>query len=120
MLTEAEAESKAFEEQKYMRQHVRDYAKANARRDVIRKFKPEYLDSAAQGRFEHLLQGCEKDADEIACEAAEEAAAEASRMELSVAAYEVAYIEAYSEALQMLVATEWARRDAPYLAAAET
>jgi len=115
MLTEAEAERKAFEEQEHMRQHVRDYAKANARRNVSRKLNLEFLDSAAQ----LLLAACEKDADEIACEAGEEATAEASRT-VSVAAYEVAYIKAYSEALPMLIATEWARRNAPDPAAAET
>ena len=116
MLTEAEAERKAFEEQERMRQHVRDYAKANARRNVSRKLNLEFVDSAAQ----RLLAACEKDADEIACEAGEEATAEASRTELSVPAYEVAYIKAYSEALPMLMATEWARRNAPDPAAAET
>jgi hypothetical protein len=116
MLTEAEAERKAFEEQERMRQHVRDYAKATARRNVSRKLNLEFLDSAAQ----RLLAACEKDADGIACEAGEEATAEASRTELSVAAYGVAYIKAYSEALPMLMATEWARRNAPDPAAAET
>ena len=105
MLTEAEAERKAFGEQEHMRQHVRDYAKANARRDVIRMHKAEFLDPAAQERFERLLAASEKDADEIACEAGEEATAEASRTELGVAAYEVAYIKAYNEALPMLMAT---------------
>jgi vacuolar-type H+-ATPase subunit E/Vma4 len=114
MLTEVEADRKAFEEQERMRQCVRDFAKVKARRDV-RKLKPEFLDSAAQERFERLLAVCEKDADQIACEAGEEATAEASRTEFSVAAYEVAYIEAYSEALPMLMATAPAHR-----AAAET
>jgi hypothetical protein len=41
-------------------------------------------------------------------------------MELSLAAYEGAYIKAYGEVLPMLIATEWARRNAPDLAAAET
>jgi hypothetical protein len=112
MLTEAEAERKAFGEQEHMRQHVRDYAKANARRDVIRMHKAEFLDPAAQERFERLLAACEKDADEIACEAGEEATAEASRTELTVAAYEVAYIKAYGEALPMLMATAPAHRAA--------
>jgi hypothetical protein len=120
MLTEAGAERKAFKEQGSMRQHVRDYAKANARRDVIRKLDLEFLNRAAQERFERLLQGCEKDAGEIACEAGEEAAAETSRTELGVAAYEVAYIKAYSEALPMLIVTEWARRNPPDPVAAET
>ena len=120
MLTEAEAERKAFEEQQQMRQHVRDYAKAKARRDVVRTHNAEILSGPAQERFERLLAHCEKDADEIACEAGEEATAEASRTELSIAAYEVAYIKAYSEALPMLIATEWARRNAPDPAAAET
>jgi hypothetical protein len=49
MLTEVEAEPKAaFEEQGRMQQHVRDYAKANARRNVGRKFNLDFLDSAAQ------------------------------------------------------------------------
>jgi hypothetical protein len=111
MLTEAEAERKAFGEQEHMRQHVRDYAKANARRDVIRMHKAELLDPALE-RFERLLAACEKDADEIACEAGEEATAEASRTELTVAAYEVAYIKAYGEALPMLMATAPAHRAA--------
>jgi hypothetical protein len=105
MLTEAEAERNAFEEQESMRQHVRDYAKAKARRDVIRKHKTQFLDGAPQERFEGLLADCERDADEIACEAAAEASSQASRTELSVAAYEVAYIEAYADALPALVAT---------------
>ena len=105
MLTEAETERHACEEQERMRRHVRDYAKANGRRDVIRKLNLEFLDSAAQERFERLLAACEKDADEIACEAGEEATAETSRTELSVGAYEVAYIKAYNEALPMLMAT---------------
>ena len=58
-------------------------------------------------------------ADEIACEGGEEANADASRAELGFVAYEVAYIEAYTEALPMLMATEWARRDAPDPAASE-
>jgi hypothetical protein len=104
-LIEAEEERNAFEEQERMRQYVRDYAKAKARRDVIRMHKAEFLDPAAQERFERLLAASEKDADEIACEAGEEATAEASRTELGVAAYEVAYIKAYNEALPMLMAT---------------
>ena len=108
MLTEAEAEPKGFEDQEHMRQHVLGYAKANARRNVIRKLNLEFLDSAAQ----RLLAACEKDADEIACEAGEEATAEASRTELTVAAYEVAYIKAYGEALPMLMATAPAHRAA--------
>jgi hypothetical protein len=112
MLTEAEAERKAFEEQERMRQHIRDYAKAKARRDVIRTHKAEFLDPAAQERFERLLAACEKDADEIACEGGQEASAEASRTELGMAAYEVAYIQAYIKALPMLMATALARCDA--------
>ena len=111
MLTEADDERKAFERQEQMRQHVRDHAKIKARRNVIRH-KLEYLDSAAQARFERLLQGCEKGAHEIACEAGEEASGHASPTELSVAAYEVAYIEAYADALPALVATARAREDA--------
>jgi len=111
MLTEAEAERKAFEEQQQMRQHVRDYAKAKARRDVVRTHNAEILSGPAQERFERLLAHCEKDADEIACEAGEEASAQASRTELSVAAYEVAYIEAYADAFPALVAATLARCD---------
>jgi hypothetical protein len=120
MLTEAEKERNAFEEQERMRQYVRDFAKAKARREVIRMHKTEFLDPAAQERFERLLHGCERDADEIAREATEEAGSKASRAELTVAAYEVAYIKAYGEALPMLMATEWARRNVPDPAGAET
>jgi hypothetical protein len=108
MLTEAEKEPNAFEELERMRQYVRDYAKVKTRRDVIRTHKAKVLDPAEQERFERLLAACEKDADEIACEATEEASSQASRTE-TVAAYEVAYIKAYSEALPLLMATEWAR-----------
>ena len=112
MLTEAEEELKAFEEQERMRQYVRDHAKARARRDVIRTHKAEFLNPAAQQRFERLLAAGEKDADEIACEGGEEASAHASRTELTVAMYEAAYIKAYIEALPMLMATALARCDA--------
>ena len=112
MLTEAEAEWKAFEERDRMRQHVREFAKAKARRGVITNHKAEFVDGAAQERFERLLEDCEKDADEIACEAAEQASGRASRTELSVAAYEVAYIKAYADALPALVATALPRYDA--------
>jgi hypothetical protein len=111
MLTEAEAARKAFEEQQQMRQHVRDYAKAKARRDVVRTHDAETLSGAAHQRFGRLLEDCEKDADEIACEAGEKASAQASRTELSVAAYEVAYIEAYADAFPALVAATLARCD---------
>ncbi len=120
MLTEAEEERKVFEEQERMRQCVRDFAKVKARRDVIRTHKAEFLDFAEQERFDRLLQGCEKNADEIASEAAEEASSQASRTELTVAAYEVAYIKAYREALSMLMATEWPRRDVRDPGVAET
>jgi hypothetical protein len=83
-----------------------DYAKAKARRDVIRMHNSKVLDPAAQERFERQLAACEKDADEIACEAGEEATAVAARTGLNVPAYEVAYIKAYSEALPMLMATD--------------
>jgi hypothetical protein len=119
MLTEAGEERKTFEQQERMRQYVREYAKAKARGDVIIMHKVEFLDPAAQERFQRLLAVCEKDADAIACEAGDEATAEASRTELAVAAYEVAYVKAYAEALPMLMATEWARRDAPDPAASE-
>jgi hypothetical protein len=111
MLTEAETERKAFEEQQQMRQHVRDYAKAKARRDVVRTHDAETLSGAAHERFGRLLEDCEKDADEIACEAGEKASAQASRTELSVAAYEVAYIEANADAFPALVAATLARCD---------
>src|ERR1700732_744651 len=111
MLTEAEAERKAFEEQRQMRQHVRDYATAKARRDVVRTHDAETLSGAAHERFGRLLEDCEKDADEIACEAGEKASAQASRTELGVAADEVAYIEAYADVFQALVATTLARCD---------
>jgi hypothetical protein len=55
------------------------------------------------------LANCEKDADEIACEAGEEASDQTSRTELGVAAYEVAYIEAYADVLPALVATALAK-----------
>jgi hypothetical protein len=109
MLTEAEGERQAFEDQERMRQHARDYAKATARRDVIKKRKAQFLEAAAQEQFDRLLECCEKDADQIACEAAGEACGLATRTELSVAAYEVAYIEAYADVLPALMAT---RRDA--------
>jgi hypothetical protein len=105
MLTEAKTERKAFEEQQQMRQQGRGYAKAKARRDVIRTYNAKIPSGAAQERFERLLARCEKDAEEIACEAGEEASAQASRTDLSVAAYDVAYIEAYADALPALVAT---------------
>jgi hypothetical protein len=105
MLTEAEAERQAFGDHERRRQHARDYAKATARRDVIKKRKAQFLEAAAQEQFERLLERCEKDADEIACEAAGEACGLATRTELGVAAYEVAYIEAYAEALPALMST---------------
>jgi hypothetical protein len=108
MLTE---ERRAFERQEQMRQHVRDHAKTKARRDLIRRHKIEYFDSTVQARFERLLQSCEKEAREIACEAGEEASGYASRTDHSVAAYEVAYIEAYAVALPALVTTALARED---------
>jgi hypothetical protein len=109
MLTETGAERQAFEQER-MRQCVRDYAETKARRDVIKNHKAKFLDGAARERFERLLEDCEKDADEIACEAAWEASARASRTELSVPANEVAYIEAYADALPALVAAALARR----------
>jgi hypothetical protein len=112
MLTEAEEELEAFEEQERTRQYVRDHAKARARRDVIRTHKVEFLDPAAQQRFERLLAACEKEADEIACEGGEEASAHASPTQPTLAVYEVAYIKAYIEALPMLMATALARCDA--------
>jgi hypothetical protein len=113
MLTEAEAERDAFEEQERMRQHARDYARIKARQDVIRRHKAELRGDAARAPFEGLLQACQKEAHEIACEAGEEASGQASRTEHSVAAYEVAYIEAYADALPALVATTLARCDVP-------
>jgi len=108
----ARAEREVFEGWERMRQYARHDAKMKTRRDVIDviiKHKPELateiVDDLPPGRFERLLQGCEKDAHEIACEAGEEASAKASRTELSVAAYEAAYIEAYADALPGLVAT---------------
>jgi hypothetical protein len=112
MLTEAEAERKAFEEQERMRQQARDYAKEKARRDVIRLNKSEFLDAAARDRFEGLLSECEKHAHEIACEAGEEASAKASRTAPGIAAYEVSYIEAYADALPALMATALTKYDA--------
>jgi hypothetical protein len=120
VLTESEEERKAFSEQEQMRQHVRDYAKAEAKRDVNRMQKAESLDPAGKERFDRLFAACEKEADEIACEAAEETSSQASRTELTVAAYEVAYIKAYGEALPMLMATEWARRNVPDPGVVET
>jgi hypothetical protein len=111
MLTGAQGERRAFEEEERTRQHIRDYAKAKARREVVRKHITELIDSAAQERFERRLADCEKAAHEIACEAGEEASGRASRTEHSVAAYEVAYIEAYADALPALVATTQARCD---------
>jgi hypothetical protein len=43
MLTEAEAEPKGFEDQEHMRQHVLGYAKADARRNVIRSLTSNSL-----------------------------------------------------------------------------
>ena len=111
MLTEADAELKAFQDVEQMRQCARDYAKAKARHDAILKHKTELLVYAGQEHFDGLLQCCEKDADEIACEAAEKASGLATRTELSLVAYEVAYIEAYGEALPALMATALARRN---------
>lgn len=111
MLTEVESEREAFEEQERMRQHVRDYASSKTRREVIRQHKAEFLDGAAQKRFERVLADCDKDADKIACEAAEEASGHATRTEFSVAAYEAAYVEAYADALPVLVATALAYSD---------
>jgi hypothetical protein len=110
MLTKAGAERQSFDEQERMRQCVRDYAEANARRDVIQTHKAKFLDGAARERFERLLENCEKDADEIACEAAWEASGRVSRTELSVPAFEVTYIEAYADALPALVVAALARR----------
>jgi hypothetical protein len=104
MLTEAAEERKAFEEQERMRQYARDNARIKARCDLIRRHKVEFFGNAKQASFERLLEACEKDAHEIACEAGEDASRDASRTELSVAAYEVAYIEAYADALPALVA----------------
>jgi hypothetical protein len=115
MLTEAEADRRAFEEQAPRRQYVRNYAKAKARREVIRTHLAEFLGGAAQQRFERLLEICERDADAIAREAAEEACSKASRTEPS--AYEVTYIEAYADALPALVATAWTRSGVPDQAA---
>jgi hypothetical protein len=109
MLTETREERDTSEQQ--MRQYVRDYAKVKARRDVIKIHRAEFLDVAARERFERLLAACEKDADEIACEAGGEASVEVSRTELRLVAYEVAYVEAYVEALPMLMATALARCD---------
>jgi hypothetical protein len=117
MLTEPEAERKAFEEQERMRQHVRDYAKAKARRDVIRNHNYEFLDGVTQERFGHLLEQCENDAHEIACEAGAEASAKAKRTALSLPAYEAGYIEAYADSLPALMATALAKRAAPTSAA---
>jgi hypothetical protein len=69
MLTEPGAERKAFKEQESMCQHVRDYTKIKARREVIRRHKAQFLDGVPQEQFEHLLADSEKDADEIAREA---------------------------------------------------
>jgi hypothetical protein len=107
MLTEAEADRSAFEEQAPRRQYVRNYAKAKARREVIRTHLAEFLGAAAHQRFECLLEVCERDADAIACEAAEEASRAEPR------AYELAYIEAYADALPALVATAWTRSGVP-------
>ena len=54
MLTEAEAERKAFEEQQRMRQYVRDCARIKARHDVVRRHKTEFHGEAARARFEGL------------------------------------------------------------------
>ncbi len=108
MLTEAEAEGNAFEEQERMYQHASDYTRIKARQDVIRRHTAELRGDAARAPFEGLLQACQKEAHEIACEAGEEASGQASP-EHSVAAYEVAYIEAYADAFPALVATTLAR-----------
>jgi hypothetical protein len=98
-------------------EQARDYAKMIARRDVIKRHKPEFLENLPTGTkrpawFERLLQGCEKDAHEIACEAGEEASNQTRRTELSVAAYEAAYLEAYADALPALMGAALAKYDA--------
>jgi hypothetical protein len=54
MLTEAEAERKAFEEGERRRRHVRDDARIKARHDAIRRHKTEFHGEAARARFEGL------------------------------------------------------------------
>jgi hypothetical protein len=116
MLTEAEAERKAFEEQERMRQHVRDCARIKARHDVIRRRKTEFHGEAARALFEGPLQACRKEAHEIAC-AGKEASGQASRTGHGMAAYEVAYIGSYADALPALVATALAHSDVLHSAA---
>jgi hypothetical protein len=104
MLTEAEAERKASEEQERMRQHVRDCARIKARHDAIRRHKTEFRGEAARARSEGLSQAYRNEAHEIAC-AGKEVSGQASRTEHAMAAYEVADIEACPDALPALVAT---------------
>ena len=110
MLTEAEAERKAFDQPARLRQHLRADVKASARRDVVRQHGHKFPDAAAQDRFERLVEQCEKDADAIACEAAEQAGGQA-RTGPGLTPQEAAYIEAYADALPALVATALARAD---------
>jgi hypothetical protein len=105
MLTEAEAERKAFEEQQRRRQYVRDCARIKARHDVIRRRKTEFGGEAAPALFEGP-----KEAHEIAC-AGKEASGQASRTGHGMAAYEVACIGSYADALPALVATALAHSD---------
>jgi hypothetical protein len=110
MLTEAEAERKAFEEQQRRRQYVRDCARTKARHDVIRRRKTEFRGEAARARFERPLQACRKETHEIA-RAGKEASGQASRTGHGMAAHKVACIEAYVDAFPALVATAPARSD---------
>jgi hypothetical protein len=111
MLTEAEAERKAFEEQQRMRQHVRDCARIKARHDVIRRRKTEFGGEAAPALFEGPLQACRKEAHEIAYAGKEASGQAASRTGHGMAAYKVAYIGSYADALPALVATALAHSD---------
>jgi hypothetical protein len=111
MLTEAETERRAFDQQARLRQHLRADVKARARRDVAGQHRHKFPDAAAQDRFERLVERCEKDADAIACEAAEQASGQAARTGSGPSTHEAAYVEAYADALPALVATALARVD---------
>lgn len=67
MPTDAAAEREGFEGRERTGQHTRDNVTIKARRDVIRKLKPE-LETVDEhpGWLERPLQRCEKDAHEIA------------------------------------------------------
>jgi hypothetical protein len=110
VLTEAEAAPRLCDEETRRREYVHNYARAQARREFIRRQAAGLFGGSAQPLFEQLLQDCDKDAAAIAREAAEEAIGR-PRSAPGVVACEVAYVEAYTDALLALVASEMVRRD---------